>query len=1246
MLTIKPQSGVLRPFTGKFQNFINSLLSVCLVLTILLGSLLPNAKPAAAQSSTLRADALIIINTNSGGIIHYTQWIKPYLDYYGIPCTVWDLATNPTVPDFASYAVIIIGHDQLDYFSTYLTAAIQSQITQAVSQGTGLVNFDTYLATSNYQDFYSYVRDLFGFSYYGTNTETIIRMATGSALGDYITALQTPGTTVTLRNPIPHVGIVPRDGSATLASIGMDPMLVTDTYGSGRVVQWAAINWIAPANLGPVSGLDDLVWRSIVWAARKPFVLQGLPPLVTFRVDDVVGPYTWATSAIQAGFKPWVGIFLDQVTDVPTLKSLADSGNLTVSIHARTYDNSFYFNHQTGSNLSDAVLNQNYTDGTNWHLQNQIPISKVVVPHYYEIGSNAFAGLANWGVEYVVTPMQPGSPYGSDRLLAGPFFLYTNPCTSGCSLPIYYTDQLSIPGHPEFNGRFSVVMSEIRDIGSYEWFPSDDPGYLQDTIDRGVAQIKRALSGMELSTLFTHEDYIHNITDDNWRTILAGVTSGISSYQPQFVTLDYAAQYVRAMTTSSITSSIYDPANQRLDTNLVGSTDLVTQFHLFTENNGTIQTTRVDVPVFSGSTLVSYPLSSPPLPTATPSPTLLPSPTLSPSPVPSATQTPTRTPTLNATSTRTSTATVTATQVPTQTSTFTATALPSQTPSPTLAQSPSQTPTRTNTPAQSPTFTPTATATQPLSEVLINCWEDAHQDPVLVTTTNPADLVTTDNLWTEFYWSGRAYPGIFAAYTETPPLFHCFGTVPNGTYSLAANLYWSHNLRYYWGTTSANPEAFSYDVTSGNSGNFAEYTLGTVTVTNGSFDLYTRRADALTGGVNYPFFGWSWIRLVPQAAPTTTPLPTATASLTPAPTLTRTFTPTSSPPPTATQTPTVPPAASPTPTASFTFTATLPATSTATFPPSATSTALITSTATPTFTQTPTITRTPTRTPTASRTPAPSRTPTRTRTFTPTRTPTRTLTPTRTYTPTATWTVLPSATATLTPFPTATNLPSLTATYTATPSQTLPPTATGTFTNTAVASPTATFTRTATATATSQPSNTPTHTATATLVSTQTLTPTVTATQPLSEVLINCWEDAHQDPVLVTTTNPADLVTTDNLWTEFYWSGRAYPGIFAAYTETPPLFHCFGTVPNGTYSLAANLYWSHNLRYYWGTTSANPEAFSYDVTSGNSGNFAEYTLGTVTVTNGSFDLYTRRADALTGGVNYPFFGWSWIRLVP
>ena len=486
--------------------------------------------------------------------------------------------------------------------------------------------------------------------------------------------MQPVGASYALRNPVPHLGLYPGNGAATLASIGMDPFLVADTYGQGRIVQWTSINWMAPGNLGAVSGLDDLVWRSLVWAARKPFVLQGLPPFVTFRVDDVVGPYTWVSTAIQHGFKPWAGIFLDGVTDIPTLKSLVDSGNLTVSIHARSYANSFYFNHLAGSNLPDAVINQNFVDGSNWHTQNQIPISKVVVPHYYEIGTNAFAGLASWGVEFVITPMLPGSAYGSPRLLAGPFFKYGNPCASGCSTPIYYADTLPIPGHPEYNGQFQVVMSEIRDIGTYEWFPSDEPGYLQDTIDRGAAQLKRALNGMELATIFTHEEYLLAITDENWNSILAGVTAGVAGYAPEYVTLDYASQYVRAMTTSSIMGSSYNPVSQSLDTTLSGSTDLATRFYLFTEENGIIVKNSVGVSAFSGSIVVPVPMNLNPGPTATPSPTLTPTATATPTATLPVTPSATLTPTLTATTGPSATPTLTNTPGPTWTSSPTPTA--------------------------------------------------------------------------------------------------------------------------------------------------------------------------------------------------------------------------------------------------------------------------------------------------------------------------------------------------------------------------------------------------------------------------------------------------------------------------------------------------------------------------------------------------------------------------------------------
>ena len=91
--------------------------------------------------------------------------------------------------------------------------------------------------------------------------------------------------------------------------------------------------------------------------------------------------------------------------------------------------------------------------GTNWHTSHNIPISKYVLPHYYQFGSNAFSGLINWGIECVGTQMDPDQGYGAPWIMNGPYRLYETGGSSG-GIPMYYADYMTIPGHSEFDGRF------------------------------------------------------------------------------------------------------------------------------------------------------------------------------------------------------------------------------------------------------------------------------------------------------------------------------------------------------------------------------------------------------------------------------------------------------------------------------------------------------------------------------------------------------------------------------------------------------------------------------------------------------------------------------------------------------------------------------------------------------------------------------------------------------------------------
>ena len=802
------------------------LLSVVAVALMVNSLLYLTSRPVAGQvDEPRRVGALILVNSASANYNDFSQYIQPYLDHFGIPYTVLDIAQEPVTSAIADYALIVIGHKGLDANHQYLDSAEQAAISSAVWGGAGLVNFDSILTYSGVP-LYAFVQDIFRFSYTTSTPHNQVEIHTDvPSPWNYIVAAQPTGAVYLMDQNISPTGVVPPTDGVTLATVNGQPLLVAVPYGQGRAIQWTSYAWLNWRTWGQVRGFDDLVWRGMVCAARKPFVLQGMPPLVTFRMDDSTGPYGWIQIANEYGFKPWVGLFLRNVNEASAaaLKTLVDAGEATAGVHALSSNDFFY----TGTPEQIAA---NFAEAQTWFTTHQITHSAFVAPHYYRFDPPAFDGLAQMGVEFVATVMTPGDEYGtSPALRARPYRLYDAP-QSGASVPFYYADYLTVPGHPEHNGRFFNVFTEIRDNAGYEWYPDND---VEGSIWRGTAQLKRALDSMVIATLFTHEYYIHSITPSNWEAILAGIAANIAPYQPMYVTMDYAAQYARAVYNSSIAGSVYDPARRVLDTTLAGSTDLPTRFYLFTEQGGVIQHQLVDVPVFSGSVLVSVPLDVP-------------------TPVP---------------------------------------------PTPTDTPTPGPSPTPTNTPVVTPSPTPSP------APIRINVWEDSHQDPVLPTTTDTGALNPTDNQWTEFLWAPRGYPGVFAGTAETPPRMRFYGAVPDGTYTLMAGLYWNRNLRYYWGTTAANPLQFSYDVTSGISGDFAEYTLGTVTVTGGLFEIFVQRADPLPGGNDYPFWGWAWIQLIPQTVPATlTPTPTYTPTPTNTPTHTPTPTPTHTPAPTNTPT--------------------------------------------------------------------------------------------------------------------------------------------------------------------------------------------------------------------------------------------------------------------------------------------------------------------------------------------------------
>jgi hypothetical protein len=271
---------------------------------------------------------------------------------------------------------------------------------------------------------------------------------------------------------------------------------------------------------------------------------------------------------------------------------------------------------------SDSAMSNNIYVGGQWHASNGIPISKIAVAHYSEMGPNAFAGLQRWGVEYVTLKNTPGTVRDSPWLVLGPYRLYEPQQLGSISLPVFYADFLSVPGHPEFNGQFFNCVTEIRDDPSSscaEWCPANSD--VSGTIGRGTRQIKRALDSLVLPTLFFHEWWVipipqsanqTPITTNNWFAMVQGLTNNLASYNPLYVTMDYAYQYVRATRTSRLLSSTYDPASGQVTANFSGTTDLDTLVYTWTGDDNVITNIAGTVPAFSQPQTVPVALLEPP----------------------------------------------------------------------------------------------------------------------------------------------------------------------------------------------------------------------------------------------------------------------------------------------------------------------------------------------------------------------------------------------------------------------------------------------------------------------------------------------------------------------------------------------------------------------------------------------------------------------------------------------------------
>lgn len=602
----------------------------------------------------ISSDVIVLLNSKSPQVTKGTQKLIPYLDHFGVSYTTVDLAEGQLPSGSDKPALVIVSHPGIDGGDAKMAGLLDQYLKKNHEYGTGILSFDPLIPKS-----------LLSFKGDEAEMDKDVGELVFSPEEHYITAYHKPGEVKDLFGymTVPAMTAV---NSRVLLSGNNHPLLVVAEKGSGKIAQWSSQDWMYMSLLGPLGGLDDCLWRSLVWAARKPFTMQAIPPLVTMRVDDVVGsgsqqwdetPLYWVQTVNKYGFKPWLSLFIYNLRPegIEELKELVNNGSATASPHAlgrpprpessqehfdayyedqmvkdhfipdyyhptaipylsEYYDEFIFFDHNNSKPWSDDVAAKAMKAVDDWYTEiGPLPRSKYLIAHWGEMGSNTISYIAkNWNIEFIAKSKILDKAWGdpAPSIKQGPFRLYDEPIV-GVPKKVqptfkssYSADFIELAGE-----EFFAFSSTISDITGYELAPDND---VEATADRGIRTLRRGLESKSLAVLFTHEtDYIFRVRPENWDAIFQKISQGIAAYDPVYLTTDEALKIIRAHHTSSIKNSSFNQGTGKLEITMSGHTDVPTNLYVYTEEDNEVKELQVEIPVFEESTIIEVSLDKP-----------------------------------------------------------------------------------------------------------------------------------------------------------------------------------------------------------------------------------------------------------------------------------------------------------------------------------------------------------------------------------------------------------------------------------------------------------------------------------------------------------------------------------------------------------------------------------------------------------------------------------------------------------
>jgi hypothetical protein len=600
-------------------TFASRFLAVAAAVAMLVLPLLARAgdKPAQNQENHSRGNLALLVVVDSSAedsLESLDKVLLSALDHFGMPFQVLDLHSQAlSAGALLSHPAVILGQNGL---GKSLSVQDIDAIKEAVDKGVGLVNLDGML--SAYPAAY---RKLLGV--HGERTAPISSVQVARHVHP-ITRLYDPERKYQLRKPIALTSVATGPNAEILLTAdGNLPAMFALRLGKGKIVQFTvAADFWRSDYFGHAHGLDRLFWKSIAWAARKPFVMMAMPPFVTARVDDASGSgsgflinsqsaaisFRYIDTLNHFGYTPNIGLFTDDIPerDGKIIKEKYEKGLAEFSPHAFTEGQFIYIDRVAQGpgfrmlEYDPARLRQYFAKLDKQFAGWGIKPSKTVNSHCFNAGLNALPFLKERGETFMMFAGKFGKDYYDSAA-----YLW-NPRPYGH--PGFTFDYM--PDHPEFfnveahpycvsaGGKISDADIDVLH-GNTVFGKEGTATHVEAAARKGVEGIILGLDGLFFGCLFTHEQRVASLRVDEWEAILRKIDKETAKYPRIFKSYDYIAEYAKSRYDTKITEARYDPACHDIRLKVAGKSTLPLKVYLFGEDGPEYR--FKELPAFAGA---------------------------------------------------------------------------------------------------------------------------------------------------------------------------------------------------------------------------------------------------------------------------------------------------------------------------------------------------------------------------------------------------------------------------------------------------------------------------------------------------------------------------------------------------------------------------------------------------------------------------------------------------------------------